>query len=66
MQGKKKAKENEREKLFQVKRKKCVQKEFDRADMVRDGAPFMQEWRVTRHVGARLVLLAEYKSFAAP
>jgi hypothetical protein len=33
---KKKAKENEREKLFQVKRKKCAQKEFDRADIVRD------------------------------
>jgi len=29
-------KENEREKLFQVKRKKCAQKEFDRADIVRD------------------------------
>jgi hypothetical protein len=28
---------NEREKLFQVKRKKCAQKEFDRADIVRDG-----------------------------
>jgi hypothetical protein len=27
---KKKAKENEREKLFQVKRKKCLQKELDR------------------------------------
>jgi len=24
-------------KLFQVKRKKCAQKEFDRADIVRDG-----------------------------
>jgi hypothetical protein len=34
--GKKKATENEREKLFQVKRKKCLQKEFDRADIVRD------------------------------
>jgi hypothetical protein len=34
--GKKKAQENEREKLFQVKRKKCVQKGFDRADIVRD------------------------------
>jgi len=33
---KKEKKENEREKLFQVKRKKCVQKEFDRADIVRD------------------------------
>jgi len=33
---KKKAKENERENLFQVRRKKCVQKEFDRADIVRD------------------------------
>jgi transposase len=32
--GKKKAAENERENLFQVKRKKCVQKEFDRADIV--------------------------------
>jgi hypothetical protein len=29
-------KENEREKLFQVKRKKCLQKEFARADIVRD------------------------------
>jgi hypothetical protein len=36
MQIKKKSKENERGKLFQVQRKKCVQKEFDRADMVRD------------------------------
>jgi hypothetical protein len=36
VQGKKKAKKNEREKLFQVKRKKCVQKELDRADIVRD------------------------------
>src|SRR5271157_3156722 len=36
MQRRKKKKENEREKLFQVKRKKCVQKEFDRADIVRD------------------------------
>jgi hypothetical protein len=36
MQGKEKAQQNEREKLFQVKRKKCVQKEFDRADIVRD------------------------------
>jgi hypothetical protein len=36
MPRRKKAKENEREKLFQVKRKKCVQKEFDRADIVRD------------------------------
>jgi hypothetical protein len=35
MPGRKKAKENERE-LFQVKRKKCAQKEFDRADIVRD------------------------------
>ena len=34
--AKKKAKENERENLFQVKRKKCVYKEFDRADIVRD------------------------------
>ena len=31
-----KKKENEREKLFQVKREKCAQKEFDRADTVRD------------------------------
>jgi hypothetical protein len=29
--GKKKAKENEREKLFQVKRKKCVQKELKKS-----------------------------------
>jgi hypothetical protein len=36
MQRKKKTKQDEREKLFQVKRKKCVQKEFDRADIVRD------------------------------
>jgi len=28
--------ENERENLFQVKRKKCAQKQFDRADIVRD------------------------------
>jgi hypothetical protein len=34
MQRRKKAKENEREKLFQVKRKKCAQKGFDRADIV--------------------------------
>jgi hypothetical protein len=27
---------HERENLFQVKRKKCVQKQFDRADIVRD------------------------------
>jgi hypothetical protein len=33
---KKRNEENEREKLFYVKRKKCVQKEFDRADIVRD------------------------------
>jgi hypothetical protein len=33
---KQKPKESEREKLFQVKRKKCVQKDFDRADIVRD------------------------------
>src|SRR6266478_91739 len=31
-------KENERENLFQVKRKKCAQKVFDRGDVVRDGA----------------------------
>ena len=36
MQRRKNKKKNEREKLFQVKRKKCVQKEFDRADIVRD------------------------------
>jgi len=36
MPGREKAKENEREKLFQVKRKKCAQKKFDRADIVRD------------------------------
>jgi hypothetical protein len=34
--GKQETKEDEREKLFQVKRKKCVQKGFDRADVVRD------------------------------
>jgi hypothetical protein len=33
---KKEKERNERENLFQVKRKKCVQKEFDRADIVRD------------------------------
>jgi hypothetical protein len=32
----KKAKENEKEELFQVRRKKCAQKKFDRADIVRD------------------------------
>jgi len=32
---KQKPKDSEREKLFQVK-KKCVQKDFDRADIVRD------------------------------
>jgi len=36
MQRRKKKKENERENLFQVKRKKCVQKEFDGADIVGD------------------------------
>jgi hypothetical protein len=36
MPRRKKAKENEREKLFQVKRKKCVQKELAGADIVRD------------------------------
>jgi hypothetical protein len=36
MQRRKKKKENEREKLFQVKRKKCLQKELARADIVRD------------------------------
>jgi hypothetical protein len=36
MQEKKKAKESERENLFQVKRKRYVQEEFDRADIVRD------------------------------
>jgi len=34
--GKKKATENERENLFQIRRKKCVQKQFDGADSVRD------------------------------
>jgi hypothetical protein len=34
MQKKKKAKDNEREK---VKRKRCLQKELDRAGIVRDG-----------------------------
>ena len=33
---KKRNEENEREKLFYVKRKKCVQKEFDRSDIVRE------------------------------
>src|SRR6266566_4970588 len=37
MQRREKTKENEREKLFQVKRKKCLQKELDRADIVRGG-----------------------------
>jgi len=41
----KNTKENEREKLFQVKRKKCVQKEFDRADIVRDGVPESRQSR---------------------
>jgi hypothetical protein len=36
MQSRKKAKANEREKLFQVKRKRSAQKVFDKADMVRD------------------------------
>jgi hypothetical protein len=36
MQGEKIAAEHERENLFQAKRKKCVQKQFDRADIVRD------------------------------
>jgi hypothetical protein len=36
MQRRKNKKENEREKLFQVKRKKCLQKELARADIVRD------------------------------
>jgi hypothetical protein len=36
MQRKKSKKENERERLFQVKRKKCAQKGLDRADIVRD------------------------------
>jgi hypothetical protein len=31
-----KGEENEREKLFQVKRKKCAQRAFDRVDAVRD------------------------------
>jgi hypothetical protein len=34
--GKQESEKNERERLFQVKRKKCVQKQFDRAGMVRD------------------------------
>jgi len=33
---KRESERDERETLFQVKRKKCVQKEFDRADIVRD------------------------------
>jgi hypothetical protein len=33
---KKEKERNERENLFQVKREKCVHKEFDRADIVRD------------------------------
>jgi hypothetical protein len=37
MQRRKNKKENEREKLFQVKRKKCAQKVFDGAGIVRDG-----------------------------
>jgi len=36
MPGRMNTKENEREKLFQVKRKKSAQKVFDRADTVRD------------------------------
>jgi hypothetical protein len=36
MQRRKENEKNEREELFQVKRKKCAQKEFDRADIVRD------------------------------
>jgi hypothetical protein len=36
MQRREKTRESEREKLFQVKRKKCRQKELDRADIVRD------------------------------
>jgi hypothetical protein len=36
MQRRKKTEENEREKLFHVKRKKCLQKELARADIVRD------------------------------
>jgi hypothetical protein len=36
MQRRKENEKNEREKLFQVKRKKCAQKGLDTADMVRD------------------------------
>jgi hypothetical protein len=36
MQRRKNKKENEREKLFQVKRKKCAQKELDGVNIVRD------------------------------
>jgi hypothetical protein len=36
MQRRKNEKENEREKLFQEKRKKCAQKGLDTADIVRD------------------------------
>ena len=36
MQRREKTKENEREKLFQMKRKGCAQKVFDRVDIVRD------------------------------
>jgi hypothetical protein len=34
---KKEQERNEREKLFQVKRKKCAQKVFDGSGIVRDG-----------------------------
>jgi hypothetical protein len=37
-------KENEREKLFQVKRKKCAQKGLDRADIVRDVRFALRHW----------------------
>jgi len=36
MQRRKNKKENERETLFQVKRKKCAQKELDGVSIVRD------------------------------
>jgi hypothetical protein len=44
MQRKKSKKENERERLFQVKRKKCAQKGLDRADIVRDARSAFTRW----------------------
>jgi len=57
MPGKKKARENERENLFQVRTKKCVQKEFDRADIVRD-VRFAAFPGVVRKVGENLIFAA--------